>query len=141
VQLALSLFRERESDLIVRNPSERCLTHRLAVHLDAIFPYWDVDCEFNRNGNVPKEIVVRAPKRVGTASDEAVTVFPDIIVHRRGPEGPNLLVIEAKKATSKRSGAFDRIKLVAFKEDFGYKYAAFIVLPAGQERGRETEWL
>jgi hypothetical protein len=141
VELALSVFRECEAEIIARNPSERSLTHRLAVHLESSFPGWNVDCEFNRIGTIPKKVHMYAPSLVGTASEEAITVFPDIIVHRRGEAGPNLLVIEAKKATSQIGDEFDKLKLTAYKRDLAYKYAAFIVLPAGRLPGKRTQWL
>ena len=56
-------------------------------------------------------------------------VFPDIIVHRRGEDGPNLLVIEAKKASeqTEESIAFDHLKLQAYRDELGYHATAFIV--------------
>jgi hypothetical protein len=141
LDLALSSFTEGEADLIVRDPSERSLTHRLAVHLERHFPGWNVDCEFNRIRELPKKVEMHAPLAVPTASDEAVTVFPDIIVHRRGDAGPNLLVIEAKKATSQVGDEFDKLKLAAYKRDLAYKYAAFVVMPSGLLSGEPTQWL
>ncbi len=70
-----------------------------------------------------------------------VTVFPDIIVHRRGRDGPNLLVVEAKKATSRRSSDFDFVKLRAYRQQLGYLTAAFVVLPAGNKPGASPRWV
>lgn len=67
------------------------------------FPDFDVDCEYNRDGVAPKKI-----GHLGLYPDdddtEAETVFPDIIVHRRGTE-QNYLVIEAKKSTRSPTAA------------------------------------
>jgi hypothetical protein len=139
--IAWTAFQQAEQDLIRVNPSERSLTHRLAVHLEAQFRGWAVDCEYNRVGHRPKEIVNHAPDMVNTDSEDAVTVFPDIIVHRRGEAGPNLLVIEAKKATSTRDRAFDLIKLKAYLREHRYVCAGFVVLPAGDRQGRPAEWI
>jgi hypothetical protein len=68
-------------------------------------------------------------------------VFPDIVVHQRGPDGPNLLVVEAKKATSGMDSAFDCAKLKGYKEELGYRFAAFVVLPAGTRPGLTPEWI
>lgn len=138
---ALTTFADREHDLIRRDPSERSLTHRLAVHLEREFPTWNVDCEYNRLGDRPKVIAVQAPRRVETDADDAVTAFPDIIVHLRGPAGPNLLIVEAKKASSHTDTGFDHLKLAAYHEQLGYIHAAFVTLPSGDRGGSPVEWL
>jgi len=38
------------------NINERALTHKLAVYYEALFPKWDVDCEYNKNGHGPKDV-------------------------------------------------------------------------------------
>jgi hypothetical protein len=66
-------------------------------------------------------------------------VFPDIIVHKRGPKGPNLLVIEAKKSTNKDAG-LDIEKLKAYKsnEHLRYEHAVFLVFRTGYHPGVEA---
>jgi hypothetical protein len=104
---------------------ERTLTHRLAIYIELVLMRssrvasdgrpWSVDCEYNRDGpDDPKELMVLATKlAVGLTveelirCDDARTVFPDIIVHRRGKDGPNLLVIEVKR----RGAALDDVNL------------------------------
>jgi len=128
--------------LVVQDPSERSLTHRLAIHLQPYFPGWDVDCEYNRvDGGLPKRVVMGAPENTSTSSEDAVTVFPDIIVHHRGTRD-NLLVIEAKKATSRSSRDFDLEKLDAYRQEptLEYTHAAFVILPAGSKRTYQVEW-
>ena len=138
---ALSRFTDGERDLIALDPSERSLTRRLALYIEREFEGWAVDCEYNRVGiDNPKEILANAPGSVAPDADDAVTVFPDIIVHRRGPQGPNLLVVEAKKATSRVPRDFDLLKLYAYRTQLGYPYAAFVVLPAGDKSGEQPEW-
>jgi len=54
-------------------------------------------------------------------------VFPDIIVHKRGEELENFLVLEIKKTKEKPlKKLFDIIKLHFYKIALGYNYAAFI---------------
>jgi hypothetical protein len=67
---------------------------------------------------------------VSPADEDARTVFPDIIVHRRGRQGAgearNLLVIEAKKSGNKDRTDCD--KLAAFKNDeYRYPFAALLL--------------
>ena len=52
-----------------------------------------------------------------------------LILHRRGPHGPNLLVIEAKKKSelTPEWEAFDRLKLAAYQKELRYRLTAFII--------------
>jgi hypothetical protein len=102
--------------------SERTLTQRLAVYLHEALDGWRVDCEYNRNGEIPKDL------RLFTGKPKS-KVFPDIIVHKRGPLGPNLCVIEAKKSSdlTPKNRAFDYLKLRAYRKEFYYATTAFVV--------------
>jgi hypothetical protein len=59
---------------------------------------------------------------------EAKTVFPDIVVHERGNDKNNLLVIEIKKSGNNSvRESFDKGKLKAFtKEPYSYELGLFI---------------
>ncbi len=46
---ALFALWEKDRHLLKYDASERSITHRLAVHLEGLFPEYDVDCEYNRN--------------------------------------------------------------------------------------------
>jgi hypothetical protein len=116
--------------------SERSLTFRLGYYLQQEFPDWHVDCEYNRNGEIPKRLYVamlEATKRKPDTKSQG-EVFPDIILHRRGPDGPNLLVIEAKKSSdlTLENERFDRLKLGAYQDELGYHLTAFIVFVADE---------
>jgi len=101
--------------------NERSMTHKFAGYLQREFPDWDVDCEYNRKFDAPKRV---AWKRVPIDDENAQTVFPDIIVHRRR-ESINLLVLEAKK--SGLDDADDRAKLGAFMgNDFQYEFGVLL---------------
>lgn len=112
--------------LLEADSSERSLTHRLAVHLSAFFPDYHVDCEYNRDGFDVKrlELPERGPAR--DDSVDAVTVFPDIIVHERGSKKRNLLVVEVKKVSSRETDDYDLLKLRAFKSELDYTFAAHL---------------
>lgn len=58
------------------------------------------------------------------------TVFPDVVVHRRGTNAQNLVVIEAKKSTNADDGEWDKTKLRAFRdpEQLGYSVTVFLWL-------------
>lgn len=100
------------------------MTHKFAEYLQSEFPDWNVDCEYNRCGDVPKRLQLMVAA-IPSDDEDDQTVFPDIIVHHRGqPE--NLLVIEAKRSGNKSDT--DRKKLAAFKSDERYRYDFAVIL-------------
>ena len=80
---SIRLLFERDFFLLKNDVNERSITHKLAAYLQAEFPNWDVDCEYNRDRHDPK--CLELPLRDNIWSDDvhAHTVFPDIIVHHR----------------------------------------------------------
>jgi hypothetical protein len=116
---AMAVFFERERGLLEANANERSITHKIAEHLQRAFPDWHVDCEYNRLGYKVKRL---PPVEDTTTGDtEGRTIFPDIIVHRRGQKD-NLLVIEVKKTTNTQPG--DEVKLSGLTDAEGeYSYS------------------
>ena len=114
--------------LLEVDANERSLTHKLAEHLQAEFLDWNVDCEYNRNGALPKRLR-GVEESVSTNDTDGKTVFPDIIVHRR-KTASNLMVIEAKKSSTAGSST-DKEKLRAYKAEHGYQFAFAVVFPVG----------
>ena len=134
---------------------ERAIAHRLAFYLEDELRRTKiisdtsplaVDCEYNRHNGAPKAlqvkeelkaIVTKARKRKWEDEDEdefyVFSVAPDIIVHRRGSDECNRLVIELKKASNPEDPKYDALKLELFttpKEGFtgyGYNFGAWIV--------------
>lgn len=102
--------------------SERSISHRLAMHLASRFPDFDVDCEYNRDGFDVKRLAF-SEREVRDDDVDAVTVFPDIVVHKRGHNKSNLLVVEMKKGSSNVSPCYDLAKLDAFRRELGYRYS------------------
>ena len=93
VSWAIDMLYARDSALFRRDPSkwssEWSIAHRLAVYLEHQLPEWNVDCEYNRQGQDSH----------GKKSANSKNIRPDIIVHHRGclERAHNLLVIEVKK--------------------------------------------
>jgi hypothetical protein len=136
---ALNQLVQEEPELFVFGVNERSMTHKLAEYLQPLFPGWHVDCEYNRKGHDNTKTLHLPIEGTKTDDTEARTVFPDIIVHRRG--GPeNLLVVEVKKSTN-RAHQFDLQKLEAFVEQLGYQYAAFVELIVGEEPDYKLRWI
>lgn len=137
LRTAIDLVLRRDRHLLEKDANERSITHRLAIYLEAEFPGWNVDCEYNRIKGDPKRLHLAEEHlpptdERATADTKGRTVFPDIIVHHRG-EDENLLVIEIKKANSNVPNEFDLCKLREYKREdtLGYKYGVFLKVRTG----------
>ncbi|PXX96447.1 hypothetical protein [Halomonas sp. LBP4] len=133
LNLALKRLGERDAALLDDEASERSIACRLACHLQPLFPDWDVDCEFNcwvdprqRKGNLV----------VATTSDatEARTIFPDLLIHRRGHD-ERLAVIELHKSTLQQSRHRELKKLRQCQSRLGCRHALLIEVGVGEARG------
>lgn len=132
---ALRAFFRSDHDLLDRDVNERSITHKLAEHLQRQFENHcedlKVDCEYNRHVSDIKRLLVLKDAIGGDAVEvddsEARTVYPDIIVHQRGSDKRNLLVIEVKK-TDKRGMELDRDNLWELTEPDKCKLRAFTEL-------------
>lgn len=133
---ALGALLARDAEILRTDVNERTISHRVAGYLEPYFSGWNVDCEYNRNHDDPKRLEI--PRRnVPNDDTQARTVFPDIIVHKRGTD-ENLLVIEMKKTTSQETDDFDLHKLRAFRDQLGYKFAVFVKVRTNAEPAIET---
>lgn len=131
---AAQKFENHDSYLLRHDLNERTISHKFALYLEHEFPGWDIDCEYNRSTGKPKSL--RLPKDgVNWDDTHAKTVFPDVIVHRRGTSS-NLLVIEIKKVGLPDD--FDRKKLKAYKLDHQYRYAVLLRVRVGTQFGFES---
>ena len=127
VIVAVEQLLERDRYLFVHCVGERAISHRLAIYVEAQFPDWDVDCEYDRNGEARKMI----PDGTGNDDDEGSAVLPDIIVHRRGPGG-NHVVFELKKSSNRQPDDRDLDKLRAYGRYLGYAHGVFIRFVVGE---------
>ena len=135
VLIAVQRLLEQDIYLLDVNASERSIAARLAQYLQEHFTDKNVDVEYNRMGD--------APKRVAWSEDKD-DVYPDIIVHVRGP-GNNLLAIEIKKDSNPEPKDKDIRKLRAYRqdEDLRYQHALFMRfgVKAGAGTLSECEWV
>ena len=127
LQSALHMFGVQDSYLLSNDLHERTITHKLAEYLQPLFPNWNVDCEYNRDGHDPKR--VHLPDRQPVDAGAGSNVYPDIIVHERGSNDHNILIIEAKKSGEEDAAVdkFDRQKVEAFINDLQYRYGTLVV--------------
>jgi len=124
----LTTLLERDGELLELDVNERSLTHKLAEYLQCEFFDWNVDCEYNRRFSLPKKLEGH-PFQTGNAPTDDTsgrTVYPDIVVHRRG-KTENHLVIEVKKRSNPEDLNIDRWKLEGFRDQMGYRNAVLIV--------------
>lgn len=139
---ALFELYKRDNALLSINANERSITHRFAIYIEKEFPGWDVDCEYNRDGEKTKKVEVKTSDGAGDKKTSAV--LPDIIVHERGREGRNLLVIEAKKNISsnkKTERETDKQKICAYIEDYNYQTGLFIIFNVeNRPLSADLEW-
>jgi len=136
---ALNQLLSDDIDLLERNAAERAIGGRLAAHLAVLFPEHNVDVEYDRHGLEPQAVELPPYCRGGGRK----RVIPDIVVHQRGIDDENLLVVELKKETNRESRDCDRAKLHALRDQLRYQAAVFIDLPAGPEakdRAVRAEW-
>ncbi|OIQ78007.1 hypothetical protein GALL_402950 [mine drainage metagenome] len=140
VAWALSELLANDHDLLELDANERSITFRFAMYLQPRFPDWTVDCEFNRDGVEPKRLG-HLELYPDSEDEEAKTVFPDVIVHRRGTK-QNYLVVEFKKSTSRVGRQIDLRKLRGYKQQLGYVHALFVeVGTGGQASVAALEWV
>lgn len=116
---ATNKFLTEETTLLDVDANERSITHHLAIRVKEAFPNWDVDCEYNRIDDKKK----RLPEPRPTSSDDtrAITIYPDIVVHRRRTNF-NCAVIEVKKVGNNSNVELDLYKLRGLTDMGDYRY-------------------
>jgi hypothetical protein len=144
LQAATQKLLASDSHLLEHDLSERCIASRLAMYLQQEFEDMSVDVEYNRIGARPKtmELPEECANYRGNAGEPLVV--PDVIVHKRGPDGPNLLVLELKKTTNRDPRDCDRMRIRAFREQLKYIFAALVECETRAGRAPEigiAEWL
>lgn len=135
--------------LLDKNLHERTIVHKFATYLQIVFPSWHVDVEYNRN--IADRKALSIPSDNNPYGEHIVSVFPDIIIHRRGSNEDNLLVIEAKKSTNQIQFLIDHDyqKLACYMQNFGdnnlgYKYGCHITFIMSQPQEKtpyKIEWI
>jgi hypothetical protein len=152
IKIALGILFKNDSFLLEKDVNERSISHKLAEYLQEQFPDYDVDCEYNWQTDDFEE---RSHKKqvVFTSEEEALfypktdkerikdnnahTVYPDIIVHKRGHNQNNLMIVEIKKSSNsdEKAKEKDKLKLEKYKEKFSYSYTLFLDIPTGEDFG------
>ena len=123
VKNVLLKFFEKDVYFLENNMNEVSITQKLGCYFQELFSEYNVDTEYNRDHNNPKQIVQDGRRR---------NIKPDIIVHNRGSNDFNYLVIEAKKSNN-RDAESDLDKLQAYlRTPLEYDFALFIEFQIGR---------
>lgn len=120
------LYQKDKELLQDRTLHEDCINHRLAYYVEKYLEFYDekynVDVQFNRNGENKKEL----PDNI---KNESGCIRPDIIVHTRMKKlenkYQNYIVIEAKKAKDSEE---DKDLVKRFIESKEYKYKVGVTI-------------
>ncbi|WP_319586766.1 hypothetical protein [uncultured Desulfobulbus sp.] len=156
VEAAIATLKEKDDFLLEKDISEWAISHKLAVYLNDKFPELDVDCEYNGyskayNNKKYLKILRCELEELGKLNDSdgndellKRSVYPDIIVHKRGEEN-NLVIIEIKKEKNKDKD-FDRVKIRRYtspedENNLNYKLGALVIFKTGRgETSHKIEW-
>ena len=150
--VALSMLKSNDEFLFEHNVSERSIAHKFAQYLSILFKGYDVDCEYNSNVEADsgkkyigllKDIAAHyGLLREGEKDAEIVyrNVFPDIIVHKRGLNSDNLLIVEMKKSSSNISCDYDIEKLnrytsPEYENTLNYAFGVLVYLGVADKSG------
>ncbi len=149
VKEAVDELISKDHYLLINEANERAISHRLAVYLEKNYTDRNIDCEYNRDLGKSKELPPELLLEAALDYEHKKRVVPDIIIHERGNQDRNLLVIEIKTTSNitKMGYSFDKKKLKAFKSCLGYTYAVFIKFNTGSEFSKDRgtnyniEWI
>ena len=116
IEQSLDCLYANDKDLLERKVAERDITHRFAV-----------DCEYNRDGYGIKQV-------------NGNYVYPDFILHKRGCNDNNILIIEFKTWWNSENNAdIDKIKWMMNPQlRYGYKFGCSIVL---NKKSADIQWI
>lgn len=123
IHAAISLLIKNDSFLLKNKIHERTIAHKLGEYLQLNFIEWNVDCEYNKHG-LDKKILIR-----DCSGSIKHRVYPDIIIHERGNDNHNLVVIEIKPYKQMKVNCCDNLKLELFTDPNGkyrYNFGIFI---------------
>ena len=104
---------------------ERATAHRLATHMEPLFTGWNIDCEYDRDGQMEKLLL---GIKGCNSKKKSNKILPDIIVHHRVKQGSahNLLVIELKKDATEDVCDKKKLELLTANGHYQYQLGLYI---------------
>lgn len=135
VARSLMQLRARDQFLFEHSVHERSITHKLAEYLQQEFPNYHVDCEYSKHGLATKVLPRECEERA------MEYVYPDIVVHIRGNDDRNFLIVEAKLGTHISVPECDAAKLIEFTKQGGeYRYQLGLFIGFDKMRDPQLVW-
>ncbi len=126
VNLSINKVYEKQYYLIENEVHERSIVFWFGIYFYEILKNsdlkdYDLDFEYNKNFQDKK-----------TTKNFHNGTFPDIILHKRGSNKHNLLIIEFKTKWKQHKGFFERDKrklrdFINPNSEYKYRYALFVV--------------
>lgn len=141
-------YREERQLFNKKLPHERSIVFHIARRLaDTVAEHGlVVDVEYDQAGDLANRTKKRRIEWHGTGNAcGACTerdVYPDIIVHDRGPDGRNVLVIEVKKkgaSADRHERDYKKLRFFLTDETYTYSHALFIVV--SDDEPPTLEWI
>lgn len=126
IRTALSLLYKNDKYLIDIRTNERCIVFRFGYYFQTLlsmhreYKEYDLDLEYNRDGEDPKKTI-----------NHQNGIYPDVILHKRGNNNDNLLVMEFKGHWNNQGSRRDESKiydLINPSGKFHYKRGCKILL-------------
>src|SRR5882724_6091394 len=108
----IKLYRTKKHFIDEEAHERTIVSDFIAPFLRARFPRWDVSTEYNREGadrDTKKDLKGRM-------------LMPDIVIHKHGPEGPNVLAIQVKGYWNPEDRRIDVGKLRRLRTKHGYRF-------------------
>jgi len=94
IREALKLFITKDKQALLQvDIYEPTISHRIAVYLEELFPEFDIDCEYNKTLLGKKKTLLGKKK-----NRNGKKIRPDIIIHVRGTNEDNSVILEIKKS-------------------------------------------
>jgi hypothetical protein len=138
VRKCIVILLKKDADLLIRDVKEESISFRLAHYLEIELCRLQpdnrdgltVDCEYNKHHDADKilhDIRSKYPKK------HTDIIRPDIILHKRGNDLENSLIVEIKKGKGKDK-RYARDKIKAFvNSSYGYQVGAYIEFVTGEK--------
>ena len=118
-------------DELIGHVSERGIVFRFGIYFDSLFnhsisAFYNIDTEYNRDRDAIKAYT-SSEEPTRKQSMRRQYRYPDLIVHQRGNDNHNLLVIEFKPWWSPNQEA-DKTKVQHLKDSCQYTFGATILI-------------
>lgn len=152
IDLAISTLISNDLYLLERELSEKSISFKLAEYLQPLFNGYNIDCEYNGDYDKPNDVKALAIaatrlQEIGIDPNDKnnYRINPDIIIHNRGSNENNLVIIEVKKDVSeKKKKEFDLIKLEHLTIDhlgnhYNYKLGMALTFNTSKNAGTVSE--